>query len=108
MTPMARDRSLARFRIVPRGTVNIQEECKLWMKRVHLPRTNLRRLYVQLKHAFHAIDGSCTYSALINAMQTLMCGCMGADDADRNSPTESLRHAIADLRRDIRRKMGPV
>jgi hypothetical protein len=36
-----------------------------------------------------------------------MCGCMGADDADRNSPTESLRHAIADLRRDIRRMMGP-
>jgi hypothetical protein len=72
-------------------------ELNRWMRRVHLPRTNLRRLYVQLKHAFHVIDGSCTYSALINAMQTLMCGCMGADDADRSSPTESLRHAIADL-----------
>jgi hypothetical protein len=65
-------------------------------------RTNLRRLYSQLKHAFHAIDGSCTYSALINAMQTLLCGCMGADDADRNSPTQGIRHAIRDLRRDIR------
>jgi hypothetical protein len=78
------------------------------MRRVHLPRTNLRRLYVQLKHAFHVIDGSCTYSALINAMQTLMRGCMGADEADRNSPTQGIRHAIRDLRRDIRMKMGPA
>ena len=76
------------------------------MKRIRLPRTVLRRRYVQLVHVYSLSQSSCTYTTVIYAMQALLHEWMNNDDNSHSPNALHLRRKIAELRSYILNAMG--
>jgi hypothetical protein len=77
------------------------------MKRIHLPRTVLRRRYAQLVHVYSLTQSSCDHTTVIYAMQTLLHEWVNNDGDNSHSPNALyLRRRIAELRMRIRIAMG--
>jgi hypothetical protein len=78
--------------------INISRRLVRWMRQIGLPRTAMRMRYVRAVHAYHLLDGSCSRSSLIYAMQTLLAGYVSVDEGDHYAQYyRLLREAIQEL-----------
>jgi len=65
--------------------LNLSRRLVRWMEQIQLPRSEIRMRYVRLLHAYHVMDGSCDYDAVITGMQTLLAGYVSVDEGDHST-----------------------
>ena len=65
--------------------LNLSGRLVRWMEQIQLPRSEIRMRYVRLLHAYHVMDGSCDYDAVITGMQTLLAGYVSVDEGDHST-----------------------
>ena len=86
--------------------INISRRLVRWMRQIGLPRTAMRMRYVRAVHAYHLLDGSCSRSSLIYAMQTLLAGWTWVMEGDDPRYDQHLREAVARQEQMIRGELG--
>ena len=70
--------------------LNLSRRLVRWMEQIQLPRSEIRMRYVRLLHAYHVMDDSCDYDAVITGM---LAGYVSVDEGDHSTQYARLLRA---------------